>query len=82
MVQILNSEGELDKSSFTCFPKLIVAHVDYSSEEEEEMVLNQRKGLKELLAGRNKGTSGSQPLLALPLLLLLLLQSACSQSPT
>ena len=81
VVQILDSEGELDKSSFTCFPKLIVAHVDYSSEEEEEMVLNQRKSLKELLAGRNKGTSRSQPLLTLPLLLLLL-QSACSQSPT
>ena len=72
VVQILDSEGELDKSSFTCFPKLIVAHVDYSSEEEEEMVLNHRKGLKELLARRNKGTSGSQPLPAFPLLLLLL----------
>ena len=81
VVQILDSEGELDKSSFTCFPKLIVSHVDYNSEEEEEMVLNHRKGLKELLTRRNKGTSGSQPLLAPPLLLLLL-QSTCSPSLT
>ena len=37
-----------------------------SSEEEEEMVLNQRKCLKELLRGTNKGISGSQPLPTLP----------------
>ena len=30
------------------------------------MVLNQRKCLKELLRGRNKGISGSQPLPTLP----------------
>ena len=40
--------------------------MDDSSEEEEEMVLNQRKCLKELLRGRNKGISGSQPLPTLP----------------
>ena len=65
-VQILDLEGKLDRSSIAHFPKLIIARVDNNSEEEEEMALNQRKGLNELFMGRNKGTSGSQPLHALP----------------
>ena len=45
--------------------------MDNSSEEEEEMALNQRKGLKELLVGKNEGSSSkdaprSQPFPALP----------------
>ena len=71
-MEISNSEGELDKSSIVHSSKLIVACVDSSSKEKEEMALNPRKGLKELLTGRNKGSSSkdaprSQPLLALPL---------------
>ena len=54
-VEISNSEGALNRSFTVHFPKLIVARVDSSSEEEEKMALNLRKGLKELLAGMNKG---------------------------
>ena len=38
-------------------PKFIVARVDNSSEEEEEMALNRKKGLCELLADRAKGST-------------------------
>ena len=63
----MDSEGELDRSFVIRSPKLIVAWVDNSLEEEKEMALNKRKGLKELLVERNKGlaskdTLGSQPL--------------------
>ena len=56
-MEISNLEGALDRSSTVRSPKLIVAQVDSSSKEEEEMALNPRKGLKELLEGRNKGSS-------------------------
>ena len=70
-MEISDSKGELNRSSIVHSPKLIVARVDSNSEEEEEMALNQRKGLKELLVGKNKGSSSkdaprSQPLPALP----------------
>ena len=54
MIQVSDLEGELNRSSVVRSPKLIVAQVDNSLEEEEEMALNKRKGLKELLAERNK----------------------------
>ena len=53
-VEILNIEGELDKSFVVCSPRLVVALVDSSSEVEDEMALNSRKGLKELIPRRNK----------------------------
>ena len=56
-MEISDSKGKLDRSSIVHSPKLKVARVDSSSEEEEEMALNQRKGLKELLVGKNKGSS-------------------------
>ena len=70
-MEIADSEGALNRSSTVCSPRLIVAWVDSNSEEEQEMALNSRKGLKELLARKNKGSSSkdaprSQPLLALP----------------
>ena len=55
VIQVSDLEGELDKSSVVRSPKFIVAQVDNSLEEEEEMALNKRKGLKKLLAKRNKG---------------------------
>ena len=58
-VEISNSDGELDRSSIVRSPRLIVAWVDNSFDEEKEMALNRKKGLKELLAERNKGTSRS-----------------------
>ena len=76
MIQVSDLEGELNRSSVVRSPKLIVAQVDNNLEEEEEMALNKRKGLKEILAERNKrsasyDTPGSQPFLALPPPLLL-----------
>ena len=58
-VEISNSDGKLDRSSIVRSPRLIVAWVDNSFDEEKEMALNRKKGLKELLAERNKGTSRS-----------------------
>lgn len=55
MIQLSNSESELDRSSVVCSPKFIVARVDDSSEKEEEMALNKKKGLLELLVSRAKG---------------------------
>ena len=75
-VEISNSEDELDRASAAHSPKLIVAHVDPSSEEEEDMALNSRKCLKDILVKRNKGSSSKEapktqlpPNLPLPLFL-------------
>ena len=70
-MEISNSKGALDRSFTVRSSKLIVAWVDSSSEKEEEMAFNPRKGLKELFVGRNKRLSSkdapkSQPLPALP----------------
>ena len=54
-VEISDTEGELDRTSGVCTLGLIFAQMDDSSEEEEEeMSLNPRKSLKDLLAGRTK----------------------------
>ena len=54
LIQLLDSEDELHRHSAAHFPRLIVAHVDPSSEEDEEMDINLRRGLKGLITGRNK----------------------------
>ena len=65
-------ENELDRSSGVCAPGLVVARIDNNSEEEKEgMSLNKKKGLRELLADRAKGsapkdTLGLQPPLPFP----------------
>ena len=46
IIQLLNSEDELDRQSAAYSPKLIIARVDPSFEEDEEMDINTRKGLK------------------------------------
>ena len=71
LVEVLDSEGELDRSSATHSPELVIARVDTTSEEEEGIVLNPRKGLRDLMAERNKGFSSkdipkSQVPLSLP----------------
>ena len=67
---ILDSEDELDRSSVVCSPRLVVACVDSSLEEEDEMPLdNRKKGLRELLKARGsvpKDASGPQPPLPFP----------------
>ena len=41
------------------FPRLVVARID-SSEEEEDMTLNQMRSLRDLLDDRNKGLSSKE----------------------
>ena len=59
-MKLSNSEGEFDRSSMAHSPRLIIARVDNNFEEEEDMALNPRKGLKDILAGRNKGSSSKE----------------------
>ena len=85
IIHLLDSEGELDKHSIACSPKLVVACVDRDSEEEDEILLdNKKKGLHDLLKGRGQAPRTSQDpsfLMNFPLPLLLP-QSACSPSQT
>ena len=60
MIQVSNSEDELEKSSGVRAPRFIVARVANSlkeeeEEEEKEMLLDRKRGLHELLANRAKG---------------------------
>ena len=61
-MEIPDSEGEFDRSSATRSPQLLIAKVDISSEEEDLMALNPRKGLKDLMVGQNKGSSSKEAL--------------------
>ena len=66
-MELSDSEGELDRSSASHSPKLIITRVDSSSDEEEDMVLKPRKGLKDILTRRNKGSSSKEaPKIQLP----------------
>ena len=56
-VELSNSEVELDRSSVANSPRLVITQVDSSSEEEEDMALNPRRGLKDLVVRRNKRSS-------------------------
>ena len=58
MVQVLDSEDELNRVFVVRPFDLVITCINDSSkdEEEEEMSLNPRKGLKDLLAGRKKGS--------------------------
>lgn len=58
MVEVLDSEDELGRVFGVRLFGLIVLRPDDSSEDEEEgMALNQRKGLRDLMAGLSKGSS-------------------------
>ena len=59
-VELSNSEAEFDRFSAAYSPRLVVARIDTSSEEEEEMALNPRRSLKNLVVGRNKGLSSKE----------------------
>ena len=61
MVEVPNSKDKLDKVSGVRPSSLVITRPDNSSEdEEEEMALNQRKGLRDLMVRRNKGTSSKE----------------------
>ena len=56
-IELSNSEADFDRFSTAQSPKLVVARVDISSEEEVEMALNPRRGLRDLVARRKGGSS-------------------------
>lgn len=57
VVEVLDFEDELDRVSGVRPYSLVIARLDDSSEDkEEEMALNQRKGLRDLFAGMKKGS--------------------------
>ena len=62
VVQVSDSENKPDRFSSVRTLGLVIAQIDDSLEDEEKMTVNRKKGLKELFAERNKGTSRSQPL--------------------
>ena len=60
-MELLDSKTEFDRFSAAHPPKLIVAHVDTSLEEEEEgMDLKQRIGLRGLMANKNKASTSKE----------------------
>jgi len=59
-VELSDSEVEFDRLFAAHSPRLVVARIDTSSEEEEEMTLNLRRSLKDLVVGRNKGSSSKE----------------------
>ena len=58
--EVSDSEARLDRSSAADFPRLVVARIDTSEEEEEDMALNQRRSLRDLVVERNKGLSSKE----------------------
>ncbi|KAL0005433.1 hypothetical protein SO802_012994 [Lithocarpus litseifolius] len=71
VIQVSVLEEELDRFSGICAFEFIVVHVARGLEEEEKMLLERKKGLHELLAGKAKGSApkdalGSQLLPTLP----------------
>ena len=58
---MLDAEDKFNRFSGVHTSGLVVARVvDSSEEEEEEMALNPRKGLRDLMVGRNKGSSSKE----------------------
>ena len=55
-IEVSDSKAGLDRFSAADFPRLLVARIE-TTEEEEEMALNQRRSLKDLMIERNKGSS-------------------------
>ena len=62
MVHISDAEDEPDRHSGVHTSILVIARLDSTSkEEEDEMALNWRnKGLRELMAARNKGSNSKE----------------------
>ena len=60
VIPILDAEDEFDRLSGFRTPVIVVACLDSSSKKKEDMALNLRRGLKDLVAGRNKGSSSKE----------------------
>ena len=68
IIHIPDAKDEFDRFLGVRTPGLVVANINKrSKEEEEEIALNPRKGLKDLLTGRNKGSSSKEALKSQPL---------------
>ena len=65
-MELSDSKANLDRFSTAQSPQLIITRVDTSSKEEEEMALNLRRGLRDLVAGRKGGPSKDVPKTQLP----------------
>ena len=62
-VELSNSDADLDRLSTAHSPRLLVTRIDMSSDEEEKMALNPRRGLN---PGRKKALSKDVPQTQLP----------------
>ena len=60
-MELSNSKVDFDRSSAAYLFGFVVTQVDTSFEEKEEMALNPRSGLRDLVAGR-KGSSSKDAL--------------------
>ena len=58
-VELSDFEANFNRFSVANLPRLVVAQIDFSSEE-EEMTLNQRKSLRDLMSTRNKGATSQE----------------------
>ena len=65
-MELSDFEANLDRFSAAQSPQLVVARVDTSSQEEEEIAINPRRGLRDLVAGRKGGLSKDVPKTQLP----------------
>ena len=59
-IELSDSEAKLDRLFAAHSLILVITRVNNSSKEEEEMALNPRRDLKDLVAGRNKGSSSKK----------------------
>ena len=65
-MEISDSEADLNRSSTTHLFEFVVTRVDTNSEEEEEMTLNPKRGLRDLVVGRKGSSSKDAPQTQLP----------------
>ena len=65
-MELSDSETNFDRFSAAHSPKHVVARINTNSEEEEEMALNPRIGLKDLVAGGKGLSSKDVPQTQLP----------------
>ena len=58
-VELLDTKADFDRFSAANLPRLVVAWID-SSLEEEEMALNQMRSLRDLMSARNKAATSQE----------------------
>lgn len=67
VIHLLDKEDELDRNLGVRAPGLIIARIDSNLKKEEEMALNKRKTLKDLLIDKAKGKTSKDPVAPYPL---------------